>query len=328
MSGFPEPLVGPEVDLRDFKYMPLVVERLRKSKQWLISRRKPEIGFYSLNLWVESWHEFPAGSLEDDDDVLADKSMCNPRNWNKVKQDVMRGWIKCSDGRLYHPVVAELALEAWDKKLQQRGRTEAARLERQRRRQSVTTSVTETVTDNVTEVVTSSKGREEKNIERERVRASVSTISEPLRVIAEFDRLLVQIWGEADVRHFPDSTDSVYAQRMLDAGASVEFIAETMAHHMDQFHRDGQKPPKRVSTFETFVLNAIKRRDRPPGKRVNGATGNGHAAEQIFDQEFERWKAKVGIFREKGTWQDRYGPKPGEPGCRAPPELLIGLVQP
>jgi hypothetical protein len=107
--------------------MPLDVARLLRSKAWLIARRRPELGFYMLNLWANSWHEMPAASIEDDDDVLADRAMCDPDHWPSVRADVLRGWIKCRDGRLYHLVVVDKAKDAWLRKCAQRARTEAAR---------------------------------------------------------------------------------------------------------------------------------------------------------------------------------------------------------
>lgn len=135
-APLPAPLVSAEVDLRDFAFMPLEVVRLRRSKAWLISKRKPEIGFFMMNLWCSAWHEVPAASLEDDDDVLSDYAMCPPERWADVRRDVLRGWVKCSDGRLYHPVVAEKALEAWKHKLERFQRTRNANEERERRRKA------------------------------------------------------------------------------------------------------------------------------------------------------------------------------------------------
>lgn len=126
MTDLPNPLVPASVDLRDFAFMPLEVNRLRKSKAWLWAKKQPELGFYMINLWGGSWHESPAASLEDDDDVLADMAMCTSKRWAAVREKVLHGWIKCSDGRLYHPVVAEKALEAWEAKCKQRKRTQAA----------------------------------------------------------------------------------------------------------------------------------------------------------------------------------------------------------
>lgn len=116
MSDLPDPFTPPDCDLRGFPYMPLLVSRLRRSKAWLMAKRQPELGFYMMNLWTGSWHEYPAASLEDDNDVLADMAMCTPARWEKCRDAAMHGWVKCSDGRWYHPVVAEQAIEAWDRK--------------------------------------------------------------------------------------------------------------------------------------------------------------------------------------------------------------------
>lgn len=123
----PDPLTPDDCDLQDFPFMPLMVLRLRKSKAWVKARRNPALGFYMLNLWMAAWHEVPAGSLDDDDDVLADAAMCDPAKWARVREDVLRGWVKCSDGRLYHPVVSERVQEAWASKQERRKRDEHER---------------------------------------------------------------------------------------------------------------------------------------------------------------------------------------------------------
>ena len=132
-NELPAPLVPVEVDLRDFAFMPLEVSRLLRSRTWLKARRRPEIGFYLVNLWAGAWHEVPAGSLPDDDDVLADLARCTPARWRKLRGDILAAWVRCADGRLYHPVVAEKAREAWAHKLAQRQRTQAARDARRQR---------------------------------------------------------------------------------------------------------------------------------------------------------------------------------------------------
>ena len=161
-ADLPAPMTEVACDLRDFPFMPLHVDRLRTSRAWLKAKRIPFMAFYLINLWSAAWHEVPAGSLEDDDDVLANIAQADDRSWKKVRDEVMRGWVKCSDGRLYHPTVAELARDGWKRKQDQRQRTEAARQSRLQGRQqrlsppstgNVTTSVTEnksSVTDNVT----------------------------------------------------------------------------------------------------------------------------------------------------------------------------------
>ena len=129
-SNLPDPFVPTDVDLRDFGYMPLHLERLRRSKAWLIAKRRPELAFYMQNLWGSSWHELPAGSLEDDDDVLASLAMCDSAKWPQIKEQAMHGWTRCSDGRLYHKTVAELALLAWIERLTFRKRSAAGHAKR------------------------------------------------------------------------------------------------------------------------------------------------------------------------------------------------------
>lgn len=111
------PLVPIEVDLQDFSYMPLDVRRLRDSD--LAALESPEACWAAVLLWAASWHQVPAASLPDDDRVLANLAGYGRvvKEWKRVRDGALRGWIKCDDGRLYHPVVAEKALEAWNSKM-------------------------------------------------------------------------------------------------------------------------------------------------------------------------------------------------------------------
>lgn len=148
-------------DVRCLPYMPLHIERLRKSRSWLRCKRRPELGYYLMNLWMRAWHELPAGSVPDDDDILADAAGCDPLEWEKIKADVLSGWELIGD-RFYHPVVVELAAEAAQKITAARMRTQAAREARGKKTKEI--QAAPSVTENVTETVTSpeGKGREEK----------------------------------------------------------------------------------------------------------------------------------------------------------------------
>lgn len=143
MSELPAPMTPAGCDLQDFPFMPLMVARLRKSTAWVKARRNPALGFYMINLWGAAWHEVPAGSLEDDDDVLADAAMCDPSKWEKVREAALRGWVKCSDDRLYHPVVAERVIEAWTAKTERKEKNEhentRKRLEREEKQRHFAT---------------------------------------------------------------------------------------------------------------------------------------------------------------------------------------------
>ncbi len=113
MNNLPSPIVPENCNLGDFPFMPLDVRRLLSSETWILGTGDERAA--AMCLWLESWHQIPAGSLPDNDRMLAHLSQCV--KWGKVKEQALRGWIKCSDGRLYHKVVAEKALEAWIEKL-------------------------------------------------------------------------------------------------------------------------------------------------------------------------------------------------------------------
>jgi HNH endonuclease/Protein of unknown function (DUF1376) len=110
----PDPLVPADCDLRDFPFMPLEVQRLRDSD--LAALEGPEACWAAVLLWCVAWHQMPAASLPDDDRLLARFAGYQraPREWKRIRDGALRGWVKCSDGRMYHPVVAEKANRLWN----------------------------------------------------------------------------------------------------------------------------------------------------------------------------------------------------------------------
>lgn len=127
MTTLPQPLTPIDCDLRDFAFMPLDVVRLRDSDTTAIS--SGDEFRCAVLLWCVAWHQVPAGSLPDDDIVLSQYAGFGRviREWQKVRDGALRGWVKCSDSRLYHPVVAEKANEAWAGRLKHREKKEAER---------------------------------------------------------------------------------------------------------------------------------------------------------------------------------------------------------
>ncbi|CAN0620466.1 conserved protein of unknown function [Burkholderia multivorans] len=113
MTALPNPLTPADCNLRDFPFMPLEVKRLLTSETWILGTGDERAA--AITLWLESWHQIPAASLPSDDRMLDHLSQA--KNWKRVKDHALRGWVKCADGRLYHPVVAEKVLEAWMSKL-------------------------------------------------------------------------------------------------------------------------------------------------------------------------------------------------------------------
>jgi hypothetical protein len=83
-----------------------------------------------VTLWLKSWDQVPAGSLPADDiDLCRLAELARDlKAWAKVKLGALRGWFMCSDGRLYHPVVAEGVNNAIEAKAKQRLKTAKARI--------------------------------------------------------------------------------------------------------------------------------------------------------------------------------------------------------
>lgn len=141
-----EPMTPADCDLRGLQYMPLFGDRLFGSATWIAA--SPEAKVAALRLWWRSYaHEVPAASLPDNDQLLADYAGYGiaVKAWRKVKDQAMRGWVKCSDGRLYHRTVAEVALESWAQRLRNREKQERWRSKNRH------VTVSETVTEPVSE---------------------------------------------------------------------------------------------------------------------------------------------------------------------------------
>lgn len=114
-----DPLTPPDCDLRGFAWMPLDVRRLLDSDLWILSTGDELKA--AIALWAKAWQQVPAASLPDDDRLLRHLSGAGEA-WPRVKEMALRGFQRCSDGRLYHAVLAEKALEAWAERQRQRDR--------------------------------------------------------------------------------------------------------------------------------------------------------------------------------------------------------------
>lgn len=110
-AALPPPPVPADADLTHYDDMPLEVRRLRDSG--IAGEPNAEVFRCAVLLWCVAWHQVPAGSLPCDDAELCRLVGLGRdlRSWRKVVRDgVLRGWRRFSDGRLYHPVVTEKVL--------------------------------------------------------------------------------------------------------------------------------------------------------------------------------------------------------------------------
>jgi hypothetical protein len=111
--------VPADCDLRGLPWMPIDTVRLLDSD--LFALASGDEFKAAVALWCKAWQQVPASSLPDNELILAKLSGAGAR-WRKVREQALRGFVRCTDGRLYHPVIAEKALEAWAHRLKQRDR--------------------------------------------------------------------------------------------------------------------------------------------------------------------------------------------------------------
>lgn len=134
MSEHPAPLVPADVDLRDFPHTPMFRSRLFGSS---FHARVSDAGWRAgVTLWLKSWDQVPAGTLPDDDIDLCRLAELGRdlKSWRKVKPEALWGWMKCSDDRLHHHVVAEGVMNAWTGKLKRAWGTDCARIKKANQR--------------------------------------------------------------------------------------------------------------------------------------------------------------------------------------------------
>lgn len=130
MTCVQAPPVSPDVDLRGLDYMPLFGNHLFGS-EFNASANDSEWRA-AITLWWAAWNQVPAGSLPDDDAALcrlADLGR-DVKGWKKLREKALHGFVKCSDGRLYHEFICQQALVAWEKRCKERERKAKWRAEK------------------------------------------------------------------------------------------------------------------------------------------------------------------------------------------------------
>jgi hypothetical protein len=101
----------------------MMVDVARVRDSGLASDETPEACWAAFLLWCAAWHQVPAASIPHNDQWIAkqagyaQRGRIDTKAWAKVREGALRGFVLCSDGLLYHPVVAEKALECWLDKL-------------------------------------------------------------------------------------------------------------------------------------------------------------------------------------------------------------------
>lgn len=136
MTARPEPLTPESCDLRGLSYMPFFGHHLFASD----SNAAATDGEFRarMTLTWSGWNQVPAGSLPNDD-----KALCllaglgrDVASWQALRAGALRGFVECSDGRLYHPFLCEQARVAWSTRVAARDRKAQWRAKKSTKKQA------------------------------------------------------------------------------------------------------------------------------------------------------------------------------------------------
>ncbi|WP_122049923.1 DUF1376 domain-containing protein [Asaia bogorensis] len=113
----PEPLTPEYCDLRGYEFMPLFGHKLFASEFY--TEASADEFRAGLRLWWAAWNQVPAGSLPNSDRALATLADFGRdiEAWQDVKERALHGFIECSDGRLYHPMICAEAIDSYEERL-------------------------------------------------------------------------------------------------------------------------------------------------------------------------------------------------------------------
>lgn len=131
-----------------------------------------------------------------------------------------------------------------------------------------------------------------------------------------------------DKRNYGNSTLRVQAfrerQKRLKQSETLQLANETL-HETEKrsCNATGQDRTGHTNTPLPPVNGGI---DRFANRRKrNGA--NGHASLGLIDAEESKWRARLSSFKKSGAWMhDQFGPKPGDPDCAAPQNLIREIL--
>ena len=339
----PAPLTSPTCDLRDFPFMPLDVQRLRDSD--LAALEAPEACWAAVQLWGASWHQVPAASLPDDDRVLAALAGYGRvvKEWLKVRAGALRGFVLCSDGRLYHPVVAEKAVESHRRKLEQRWRTECARIKKHNQRTGALIAPPELeafVAHGCQPVpLTSPTLSPGTDPPRPPGQLRVSPDCPPGNGLQGIGIGIGTSKEEETVASAPPTAtgagtgDAGFEALWSAAAATMRKRAKSKAKVLPEWRKAlaVAPAPRIVAGLLDYLANDPDIvRTGGPGlhiwlkDRTWESWGEGRQTVDASAWSEAQWAIAVEVWRKDGDWSNDLGPRPGEPGCRVPSSLLIG----
>ena len=303
MTQKKEPPVPHDLDLRDFPSMLLDVVRLRDSDLAVIG--SAEEFRAAVLLWCSAWHQVPASSLPNDDRILASLAGFgrDVASWMKVRDGAMRGFVECSDGRFYHLVIAEKALEALEKRESNKRKTLAATAARSSK--SLNADRHDDRNDDRDDVSTiprdvhQEKGREGKR--REEKDSSSLRSDESAR--DDLTRLQIGIVEAFESAKSPSLPDTSRAALWIEQGYSPKIILPVIRELI-------RKKPSisSLNYFDGAIAEAHRVKDVPKT-----------APQKPAERD---WDGACAMYKKFGRWPPDYGNPPGSASCECPKAIL------
>lgn len=264
----PAPLTMPGMDVRDLDGFMLNAERLMASE--LVALSTGEEFKAAVLLWCRAWKQVPAGSLPNDDRVLASFAGAGSR-WKKIKAMALRGFVECSDGRLYHRVLCEDVKRAFIKKEERRERTRAAtearkkeRNEQRNEQRNVGRNVQRD--DHHNPNVTTSQGQDRTGTgqKKEEV-AAPSTAPPPARELAPAEALCAELGLSLQANFVRVNWPGMIARWMENGGMLEDLLA---AARRSKARGDGEKS---LGWYQKMAEDERKKREAATASEAESA---------------------------------------------------------
>lgn len=306
----PAPLAPSNLDVRDVDAFMVSSDEITSSE--FAATSSAEEFKAAIVLRAKAWKQVPAGSLPDDDRALAAFAGLTLAKWRKAKARAMHGFLKCSDGRLYHAELVADAKRAAANKQKGRLKREADAQRLREWRNAKRGNKDETRFNGVSEAFPETP--ETHDVASIPVPVPTSSSSSPLSPGSPRAELMAKVWKAVGV---PDG--SAMPPRLVDGLFDLVQSLETEGCEFDADIAPALRARPQDAAWPGSVAfwRKIARSNRD--RRAASAPPARHV-------EIGIWRERLDVWHGNHVWSPAWGPKPGEVGCIVPSALLNGAA--
>lgn len=290
----PKPPYPANTDVSRIPFFPLLIDRLLGSRLWLLG--SGDTCKAALTIWCRAWQECPAGSIPAGPDDLHRRlaGVESSALWEKIRAEVLGGFEKHSDERLYHPVLTAQVKYVCDGR--EKGRSLAAiRWKNKRKPDAARIAAPQSGAAlqprNSTELTELTELTEEESSpslppqEPQDQRIHALAVALLAKVEAAIDRA----YG-CDARPWPASSDLQTAREWLSIGLTEQAIADTVHEVSRRLAEKGEEPPTSLRYFTLALARVAKGNGAAPPAP---ATGYGSGSKETGDFDQDEVRARV-----------------------------------